>query len=41
MDDGENEIFLTIMGYGPDGGGEHGRGEWVDLLTTKSDRSVC
>ncbi len=21
----------TIMGFGPDGGGEHGRGEWVDL----------
>jgi acetylornithine deacetylase len=21
----------TIMGYGPDGGGEHGKGEWVDL----------
>lgn len=21
----------TIMGFGPDGGGEHGKGEWVDL----------
>lgn len=21
----------TIMGFGPDGGGEHGRGEWVEL----------
>lgn len=21
----------TVMGFGPDGGGEHGRGEWVDL----------
>jgi len=21
----------TIMGYGPDGGGEHGKGEWVSL----------
>lgn len=21
----------TVMGFGPDGGGEHGRGEWIDL----------
>jgi acetylornithine deacetylase/succinyl-diaminopimelate desuccinylase-like protein len=21
----------TIMGFGPDGGGEHGKGEWVDI----------
>lgn len=23
----------TIVGFGPDGGGEHGRGEWVDLAS--------
>lgn len=23
----------TIMGFGPDGGGEHGRGEWIDLAS--------
>lgn len=23
----------TIMGFGPDGGGEHGKGEWVDLMS--------
>jgi len=23
----------TIFGFGPDGGGEHGRGEWVELAS--------
>ncbi len=23
--------IATIVGFGPDGGGEHGRGEWIDL----------
>lgn len=25
----------TIFGYGPDGGGEHGKGEWVELKSLK------
>lgn len=30
----------TIMGYGPNGGGEHGRGEWVDLPSLKQVTEV-
>lgn len=30
----------TIMGFGPDGGGEHGRGEWVDLLSLQKITEV-
>lgn len=30
----------TIMGFGPDGGGEHGRGEWVDLESLRSITEV-
>lgn len=30
----------TIMGFGPDGGGEHGRGEWVDLASLKKVTEV-
>lgn len=30
----------TIMGFGPDGGGEHGRGEWVDLESLRQVTEV-
>lgn len=30
----------TIMGYGPDGGGEHGKGEWVDLSSLQKVTEV-
>ena len=30
----------TIMGFGPDGGGEHGRGEWVDLSSLEKITEV-
>ena len=30
----------TIMGFGPDGGGEHGKGEWVDLLSLQKITEV-
>ncbi len=30
----------TIMGFGPDGGGEHGRGEWVDLASLQKITEV-
>lgn len=30
----------TIMGYGPDGGGEHGKGEWVDLASLQKTTEV-
>ena len=30
----------TIMGFGPDGGGEHGRGEWVDLESLRKITEV-
>lgn len=30
----------TIMGFGPDGGGEHGKGEWVDLLSLQKVTEV-
>lgn len=30
----------TIMGFGPDGGGEHGRGEWVDLASLQKVTEV-
>ncbi len=30
----------TIMGYGPNGGGEHGRGEWVDLESLRQVTEV-
>ncbi|MFH2085467.1 MAG: M20 family metallopeptidase [bacterium] len=30
----------TIMGFGPDGGGEHGRGEWVDILSLQKITEV-
>jgi acetylornithine deacetylase/succinyl-diaminopimelate desuccinylase-like protein len=30
----------TIMGFGPDGGGEHGKGEWVDLASLQQITEV-
>lgn len=30
----------TIVGFGPDGGGEHGRGEWVDLESLRKVTEV-
>ena len=30
----------TIMGFGPDGGGEHGRGEWIDLESLRKATEV-
>lgn len=30
----------TIMGFGPDGGGEHGKGEWVDLASLQKITEV-
>jgi acetylornithine deacetylase len=30
----------TVMGFGPDGGGEHGRGEWVDLVSLQKITEV-
>lgn len=30
----------TIMGFGPDGGGEHGKGEWVDLASLQKVTEV-
>ena len=30
----------TVFGYGPDGGGEHGRGEWVELASLKKVTEV-
>lgn len=30
----------TIMGFGPNGGGEHGRGEWVDLASLQQITEV-
>jgi acetylornithine deacetylase/succinyl-diaminopimelate desuccinylase-like protein len=30
----------TVMGFGPDGGGEHGRGEWVDLASLQKITEV-
>lgn len=30
----------TIVGFGPDGGGEHGRGEWVDLASLQQVTEV-
>lgn len=30
----------TIMGFGPDGGGEHGRGEWADLASLQKITEV-
>jgi len=30
----------TIFGFGPDGGGEHGKGEWVDLESLKKVTEV-
>lgn len=30
----------TVFGFGPEGSGEHGRGEWVDLLSLKQVTEV-